>query len=196
MDDIDRNSVNERKKFKREKMSVKRNAAYVVHLQCEIPVVPIVIPMSRRPYGCWHWSAAGEKLLCRLRSGLRSVAEPTGEDHFHCRSTWGHLKDIRTSTNPLTGTYTQASVRDCCHMVKSPQAPLTSDNMTFWLSHCPQCYSHWDAKVHTVKSGCQEFSKKKLQKNRDVCFCLQSPGCCLFQSTPSSGDDCRRKFHS
>lgn len=156
-------------------MSGKRNAAYVVHLQCEIPVVPIVIPMSRRPYGCWHWSAAGEKLLCQLRSGLRSVAEPTGEDHFHCGSTWGHLKDIRTSMNPLTGTYTQASVRDCCHMVKSPQAPLTSDNMKFWLSHCPQCYSHWDAKLHTVRSGCREFSKKTSRKTEmfaSVCSLL------------------------
>lgn len=145
-------------------MSEKRNAAYVVHLQCEIPAVPIVIPMSRRPYGCWHWSAVGEKLLRRLRSGLRSIAEPTGEDHFHCGSTWGHLKDIRTSMNPLTGTYTQASVRDCCHMVKSPQAPLTSDNMTFWLSHCPQCYSHWDVNCTRWRADAGNSLKKPPEK--------------------------------
>lgn len=114
------------------------------HLQYEIPLLPIVILMSRRPYGFWHWSAVGEKLLCQLRSGQRSVVKPTREDHLRCGSTWEQLKDIHTSMNTLTGTYTQASVRDCCHMVKSPQAPLTSDNMTFWLSHCPPCYSHWD----------------------------------------------------
>lgn len=44
---------------------------------------------------------------------------------------WEKLKDIPSSMNTLTGTYTPASVHDCCHMLKSPQAPLTSDNMTF-----------------------------------------------------------------
>lgn len=104
--------------------------------------VSIVILMSRRPYGCWHWSV--KKLLCGLKSGLRSAGEPTREDHFHCWSSREQLKDIPSSMNTLTGTYTPASLHDCCHMLKSPQAPLTSDNMTFWLSHCPLCCSHWD----------------------------------------------------
>lgn len=99
-------------------------------------------PIPTCPYGCWHWS--GKKLLCGLKSGPRSAGKPTGEDHFPCWSSREQLKDVPSSMNTLTGTYTAASVHDCCHMLKSPQAPLTSDNMTFWLSHCPPCCSHWD----------------------------------------------------
>lgn len=129
--------------------------------------VSIVILMSRRPYGCWHWSV--KNLLCGLESGLGSAGEPTREDHFQCWSSWEQLKDIPSSINTLTGTYTPTSVHDCCHMLKSPQAPLTSDNMTSWLSHCPPCCPHWDwrplrlarewkpKKMETFSSGRQLF---------------------------------------
>lgn len=102
--------------------------------------------MKRCPYGCWLWAPVGEKIHRLLGSGWRSVEKPTREDHFY---NWGRLKDTHVNTYAYANAdrHLHTSLCCCCccrHMLKSLQAPRTSQNMTFWISYYPPCYSQWD----------------------------------------------------